>query len=117
MIRRPPRSTQSRSSAASDVYKRQDPHSLRTHQETHQSDPTVHVPSILQNRGREGDERPSVGHATVFVSVGLSRVESGELRTPLVDLSRKLKIREPVRHSHRPIHERDIYLTHFQTGS
>src|SRR5450756_3258580 len=26
MIRRPPRSTQSRSSAASDVYKRQDPH-------------------------------------------------------------------------------------------
>src|SRR5680860_1826061 len=35
MIRRPPRSTQSRSSAASDVYKRQEDHFTRTIEDFH----------------------------------------------------------------------------------
>src|SRR5450756_2664135 len=50
MIRRPPRSTQSRSSAASDVYKRQ-PHCLSTQSRFH-PDRRDHVANIKQQKKR-----------------------------------------------------------------
>src|SRR5450756_1079357 len=61
MIRRPPRSTQSRSSAASDVYKRQALHPVR--QDAHQLRSQAHpLPRRLPGRALRGDARGGRRH-------------------------------------------------------
>src|SRR5665809_64552 len=73
MIRRPPRSTQSRSSAASDVYKRQVPILLNVNENTH---------------GVPADVRAAISAAVTEAAAGLNRYpdrEFTELRAALAE--------------------------------
>ena len=76
MIRRPPRSTQSRSSAASDVYKRQE-----------EGDPVFTISDLLPHLSKEQDRRPladGVKGEELNIPVSYTHLRAHETRHDLV---------------------------------
>src|SRR5680860_1903816 len=101
MIRRPPRSTQSRSSAASDVYKRQPIWFIRCDQ---YNDPTAHpvrpAGRVANPRSRrDAGYRANVGRANGPGTPGAPEKPEKPDRTA-----------EPVSYTHLRAHETDSYL-------